>query len=64
MKVLNLKKQKDARVRLCEILNGAVGMAFTGTLDFSSYSGVADTLAEAGISVRWDSAKNLFKARG
>lgn len=64
MNVPNLGKQKDARVKLCEVLNGAVGMGYTGTLDFSNYATVATDLTTAGIPVRWDSAKSLFKARG
>ena len=64
MKDVSIVKQKDARVKLCEILNAAYVMGFAGTLDFSDPAGVVSTLGAAGVSIRWDSGKNRFKARG
>jgi hypothetical protein len=64
MRVADLVKQKDARIKLCEILNALHAASFTETVDFSSEAGIVSTLSGYGISIRWDSTANLFKARG
>jgi hypothetical protein len=64
MRVADLVKQKDARVKLCEILNALRAAGFTGTINFASESGIVSTLAAANVPIRWDSDKSLFKARG
>jgi len=65
MRVADLVKQKDARIKLCEILNALHAAGFyEEAVDFSSESGIVSTLASYDISIRWDSDKSLFKARG
>lgn len=64
MRVADLVKQRDARIKLCEILNALYTASFTTTVDFSSTSAIATAFNNAGMTIRFDSSTNRFKARG
>lgn len=64
MRIPNPIKQVDARVNLCDALNGLRAIGLKTGLNVSVPANVIKALAGIGVKIRWDTGSNRFKARG